>query len=229
MSTNQMMVKRGDEYNRMMQGELKVTCQVTGFSKNRRVVYAKSQAAGVPVSLPNTAYYKPVCAKNGYRAVLSFDRFDTPGEEIGKGTRVHAICQHVDGHGLVAVRWCAEEEFQDCELKVDEICDAIERDRVAAELAEVALRAELERLAEKFRVAKIAADAARELELTKNPPTYDEAIARGWRVVPGGNGRQRILEHEFDGKTKRITKHLPPSKGVPTKKAIPSPRELVGV
>ena len=53
--------------------------------------------------------------------------------------------------------------------------------------------------------------AKKDKERTEKPATIDEALARDWVVVKGGNGRQRILERQFPGEAKprRITRHLP--------------------
>ncbi|MEK7585523.1 MAG: hypothetical protein AAB455_03375 [Patescibacteria group bacterium] len=225
LNTQKVQVVRGDVYSRLGKDELVVPCQVTGFSKSRHVVYAQS-LVGTPVSLPSSAYYKPVHAENGFSEVLSADSYSRPGEEIVKGTFIVSICQRVEG--LTAVRWCTKDEMTACQRSLNLLITQLEvAEEEAAEATRLAQVEAAKRIAE-AQARRAEQDAAREAELTLHPPTYAEAIARGWEVEKKGTGRQVILIRRFEGedKPRRITKHLPPKSGMPTKKATVS-RSLV--
>ena len=98
--------------------------------------------------------------------------------------------------------WCFAEEW---EMMEDRNKIEQERQRAAEE--------ETRRIEAATEEALRQLRAEKEKKLTENPGTIEEALSRGWVMVEGGNGRQRILERSFPNETKsrRITRHLPSS------------------
>lgn len=181
-------------YDKLMVGQFLVETQIRTMAKdtNGRPIFFGKDCRGRSVLVHFDFHRPPFAPSFAPFEVLARD-FRSDPENMELDTVVHAVCEN-GPRGPRAVRWCRLANFLTCVHECNQRQEAARREEAAAEEGRRQSQAEAER------------------RRTENPSTIEVAIAHGWQIVDGGNGRQRILERPFpdEAKPRRITRHLPP-------------------
>ena len=177
-------------YDRLMVGQFLVETQIRTMAKDKDkkpIFFGNFKGRSV---LFHSGFYRSPFASDGEVLAMDLD-FENGPENVKLDTFVHAVCEN-GPRGPRAIRWCTLKNFSAGVIECDQQRETAQR---ISEIVEEALR--------QFQ-------AKRDKERTENPANIDEALAHGWVIVEGGNGRQRILERQFSGepRPRRITRHL---------------------
>ncbi|MEK7209105.1 MAG: hypothetical protein AAB677_02505 [Patescibacteria group bacterium] len=159
--------------------------EFVGRTEDGKIFFIGRSNCGTPTLFHQDYYFHPVL--DGDSIIPAGNDEIVPGipddlSDIGIGTILRGVCEH-GPKGPRAVWWCFASDYVACE----------------------------EELAHNLRIAEEERRLVAFERAAANPRTVDEALEFGWVVVPGGNGRQRILERQFAGepRPRRITRHLP--------------------